>query len=43
MVEKHCHEVLGRGGWRKKPDGDKDYEEVKAGEKYDLKKREKVK
>lgn len=28
---------------RKKPDGDKDYEEVKAGEKYDLKKREKVK
>jgi cyanophycinase-like exopeptidase len=27
----------------KKPDGDKDYEEVPAGEKYDLKERKKVK
>ncbi|HEY3788332.1 MAG TPA: Type 1 glutamine amidotransferase-like domain-containing protein [Urbifossiella sp.] len=41
-------EVMGRSkvafyDMRKKPVGDKDYEEVKAGEKYDLKKREKVK
>jgi cyanophycinase-like exopeptidase len=41
-------EVMGRSkvafyDTRKKPVGDKDYEEVKAGEKYDLKKREKVK
>jgi cyanophycinase-like exopeptidase len=26
----------------KKPAGDRDYEEVKAGEKYDLRKREKI-
>jgi cyanophycinase-like exopeptidase len=41
-------EVIGRTkvafyDTRKKPQGEKDYEEVKAGERYDLKKREKVK
>ena len=28
--------------YSKKPEGDKDFVEVKAGEKYDLKKREKI-
>ena len=48
VVKGSIAEVIGRTkvgfyDTRKKPVGDRDYEEVKVGEKYDLKKREKVK
>ncbi|HEY2911360.1 MAG TPA: hypothetical protein VGI99_14010, partial [Gemmataceae bacterium] len=48
VVKGSVAEVIGRTkvafyDTRKKPAGDVDYEEVKVGEKYDLKKREKVK
>ena len=48
VVKGSTADVIGRSkaafyDYRTKPTGDPDYTEVKAGERYDLKKREKVK